>query len=375
MLFQGITKPYPSVHNKYSSMQKALVITAATTPEQWAARYRLDDIPIPTPAQGEILIKILAVGLNPADWKMPKYDVLIPKTYPAIIGQDIAGEVEKVGEGVEGFEKGDRVMCQAQNWSVGGAFQQWVAVASDFVSKIPDNVTYDEAATLPLAVSTAYSGLYSEPPNGAGLALPLEGESSNKYLGSPIVILGGASAVGQAVIQLAKLSGFSPIITTASTSNEDALKKIGATHVLDRDLSSEDVIAEVKKILGRGKVALEYVYDVVAAEATQKLAVALLENLSLGKGGHAAIASPNIAVSAPNDLIKVAKVFGAPAPYNDKLFQDLYSKRLYGWLKNGIIVPNRFEVLQGGLNGVVGGARRLEDGVSRLRLVAHPQET
>jgi len=90
-------------------MQRALVIQPATTPDQWAARYHLDEIPIPSPGKNEILVKIIAVGLNPADWKMPKYDVLIPKEYPAIIGQDVAGDVENVGEDVESFQKGDRV--------------------------------------------------------------------------------------------------------------------------------------------------------------------------------------------------------------------------------------------------------------------------
>jgi len=140
------------------------------------------------------------------------------------------------------------------------------------------------------------------------------------------------------VIQLAKLSGFSPIITTASLSNTDALKKIGATHVLGRDLSANDLISQVGKITDSMKTSLEYVYDVVAAEATQKLSVDLVQTLSHNKGGYIAVASPHILVSPPSDKIKIAKVFGAPAAYNDELFKYLYQNLLYGWLEKGVIV-------------------------------------
>ncbi len=63
---------------------------------------------VPTPAKGEVLIKIAAAGLNPLDWKIQKFGVMVEK-YPAVLGLDIAGEVEAVGEGVEGWVKGDKV--------------------------------------------------------------------------------------------------------------------------------------------------------------------------------------------------------------------------------------------------------------------------
>jgi len=85
-----------------SSTQKALVI------DKKQGKFQLADIPIPKPGYGEILVKVQAAALNPVDWKIRKYGVLIDE-YPAVVGSDIAGDVEDVGPGVTGFVKGDRV--------------------------------------------------------------------------------------------------------------------------------------------------------------------------------------------------------------------------------------------------------------------------
>jgi len=84
------------------STQKALVI------DKKEGSFQLTDIAIPKPGYGEILVKVQAAALNPVDWKIRKYGVLIDE-YPAVVGSDIAGDVEDVGLGVTGFVKGDRV--------------------------------------------------------------------------------------------------------------------------------------------------------------------------------------------------------------------------------------------------------------------------
>ena len=82
--------------------QKAFIIDAKL------GNYNLGTVPIPKPVSGEILIKIKTVALNPVDWMIQRYGVLVDK-YPAILGLDIAGDVEEIGEGVTEFQKGDRV--------------------------------------------------------------------------------------------------------------------------------------------------------------------------------------------------------------------------------------------------------------------------
>lgn len=86
------------------STQQAIIV-AAPGPEP---KFTLTELPIPTPAKGEVLIKILSTAVNPFDLYRPMRDVLI-SSYPAIMGGDIAGTIEAVGEGVTDFAKGDKV--------------------------------------------------------------------------------------------------------------------------------------------------------------------------------------------------------------------------------------------------------------------------
>ena len=83
------------------STQKALILDAKF------GNFTVDSIPVPNPGPGEILVKVKAVALNPADWKAHKG--LIPVNFPAILGADVSGDVEELGEGVTDFKKGDRV--------------------------------------------------------------------------------------------------------------------------------------------------------------------------------------------------------------------------------------------------------------------------
>ena len=71
--------------------------------------FAVDTIPVPKPGPGDILVKVRAVALTPADWKWKLYKDLIAVTFPAILGQDVSGVVEELGEGVTDFKKGDRV--------------------------------------------------------------------------------------------------------------------------------------------------------------------------------------------------------------------------------------------------------------------------
>ena len=84
------------------STQKAFIL------DEKLGNFKLGTVPVSKPGPGEILVKIKTVALNPADWKIQKYGILIEK-YPAILGYDISGDVEEIGEGVTEFQKGDRV--------------------------------------------------------------------------------------------------------------------------------------------------------------------------------------------------------------------------------------------------------------------------
>lgn len=190
------------------STQKALYLVEA----KGALAVRERDIP--TPGPGEILVEIHATALNPVDWKIQAFDFFI-KEYPAILGTDAAGIVKAVGEGVTNLAVGDKVyvfrcclpvvtkrlmifrLHQGYFNNRNATFQQYTIVPAEIAAKIPDNITFDQASTIPLTLATAAIALYSPKPAGFGLEFAWEESGRGKYAGQPILVIGGASSVGQ----------------------------------------------------------------------------------------------------------------------------------------------------------------------------------
>ncbi|KAG6840149.1 hypothetical protein C0991_008586, partial [Blastosporella zonata] len=246
--------------------QKALFLDNKLGP------FTLRERPVPKPGPGQLLVKIETTALNPVDWKIQKYGIFLQESdYPALVGTDIAGVVEEIGEGASGFAKGDRVHGAWANDLAG--YQQYTLTYAVTTAKIPSHISFDEAATLPVAITATVAGYYLSQPHGAGLTHPFDPSNQRKYAGKPLVILGGATSVGQFAIQFGKLSGFSPIFTTASTKHESFLKSLGATHVLDRNLSTPALDAEIRKITSS---PIEVVYDAVSLPDTQATGYSLL---------------------------------------------------------------------------------------------------
>ncbi|TFY59162.1 hypothetical protein EVJ58_g5957 [Rhodofomes roseus] len=286
------------------------------------APFVVRSVPTPKPGPGQLLIKVESAGLAPADWAIQAIGILVPK-YPIIIGMDVAGTVE-------------------------------------------------EAATIPLALATSAVALYHDG-NGAlggtcGLTPPWEASGRGKYKGQPTVVLGGASSVGQITIQLLKLSGFGPIITTASLRNAEFLKSIGATHVLDRNLSPDALHAEVRKITAD---PFTTIYDAAGSSETQNIGYDLL-----APGGTMASVQDDLV--APEKKVPEKKTFfmygDVNIPPNRKLGVSLYSK-LTELLEEGALKPVPVEVAPGGLEGIPLALERVHKGLSCLKLVVHPQET
>lgn len=160
------------------------------------------------------------------------------------------------------------------------------------IVQIPSSVSFDEASTLSTGISTAALALYGkDAERSALLPAPWLSEGRNKLVGKPLLLLGGASSVGQfgalkysferwrlssprgSVLQFAKLSGFSPIIATASLHNTEYLKSLGATHVLDRKLSTDAIRAAVAEITSQ---PIDVVYDSISLPDTQETGYSVL---------------------------------------------------------------------------------------------------
>ncbi|KAM5545169.1 hypothetical protein V8D89_001280 [Ganoderma adspersum] len=348
------------------STQKALIL-----PEK-NGEWRLTDVAIPSPGPTDILVKIAAAGLNPIDWKNKDYNV-IPTAFPFISGTDGSGIVEAVGAEVKTFAKGDRVLFQGNFEIDRGTFQQYAIIPADLAGKVPENITLDQAATVPLGLATVTTGIWVHTPGALSVSIPAPWEEGGetKNAGKPILILGGTSTVGQYAIQAARLNKFSPIITTASPRNAARLTALGATHVLDRALAPAELAAAISSAAGRAPV--ELVYDAISIPDTLALAYG-----ALARGGTLLTTLPPT-VSAETqaaDGKKVITVFGSfYLPGNRALAKELFG-RLEGFLRSGAFAANEVEVVPGGLAGIVEGLERLkQDKVSGKKLIVRPQET
>ncbi|OSC97731.1 GroES-like protein [Trametes coccinea BRFM310] len=326
--------------------------------------------PVPKPGPGELLVKNEATGLNPVDWKIQAFGLFIEK-YPAILGMDAAGVVEAVGDGVTRFKAGDQVIYEGVPTEDNdhATFQQYSLVSADLAAKLPDALTFEQGATIPLGLTTAVVGLYSQ--NGGPMLTPPWAEGGKgQYSDTPIVVIGGASAVGAFTIQFAKLSGFSPIIATASLKNAALLKGFGATHVLDRNLPAASLREEIVKIAG-GPVAT--VYDAISLPETQNPAFDLL-----APGGKLlTVLPPAVEEDKAKDAQgrTIVHVHGPIQLPQNVEFGKLLFKKLTGLLETGDIKPLRLEVIPGGLEAIATGLEKIKNGqVSGTKLVVRPHE-
>jgi len=195
----------------------------------------VESAPYTQPGANEIVIENHAVAINPIDWMKVEVGNMLFSWIkcPFVLGSDVAGDVMQIGSAVTGHKVGDRVLGHANgidqkhNKSSEGAFQTYTIVESQMASSIPDALSYESAAVIPLGVSTAACGLFQE--DQLALQYPT---THPKSTGKTLLVWGGATSVGCNAIQLAVAAGYE-VITTASPKNFDYVKKLGASHAFD----------------------------------------------------------------------------------------------------------------------------------------------
>ncbi|ESK92866.1 GroES-like protein [Moniliophthora roreri MCA 2997] len=333
--------------------------------EKKQGSYVVSTREIEKPQPGELVVKIQAAALNPADWKIQAYDIFV-KEYPAILGTDIAGDVEAVGEGVEGFAKGDRVFFQGFFSNEFAGFQQYTRVPAEIAAKIPTKYSHSQAASLPLGFATAAIGLFSEIPKGLGLNPTFDKNVQHK--GQAALVIGGSSSVGQYALQVLKFAGFSTIVAYASGHHTNLLKTLGATHVVDRKaVPIADLPAAAQKVTN---APFPIVYDAISEPDTQIAAYA-----ALADNGKLLLTLP----SSLKDTVeskKVVAVYGNVHPESNRAFGKIIYKHFTSWLEDGTFVPNNVEELPNGLAGIPDGLERMKNNqVSGVKLIGKPQET
>lgn len=293
---------------------KAVIIDEFGGPEM----LKIGEWPNPKPGKKDLLVKIVATALNRADTLQRKGLYPPPLGESPILGLEMAGEVVEIGREVSQWKVGDRV-CGLLG---GGGYAQYACISEDMAMPIPDNLTYEQAAAIPEVFLTAFQALIW---------------LGQLQAGETILIHAGASGVGTAAIQLAKVIGTKIIVTASKTKHELCLQ-LGAEKAID--YRSED-FQEVIEAYTKGE-GINMVLDFLAASYFQKnLNVLGLDGrlVILALMGGTKLEQANIGVI----LRKRLKIIGSTLrsrslDYKIRLTKDLQS---FAWthFESGVLHP------------------------------------
>ncbi|KAH7134401.1 chaperonin 10-like protein [Dactylonectria macrodidyma] len=319
--------------------------------------FVLATVPKPTPEPSDVCIRIKAVALNPLDWKMLSRGEMI-QDWPATLGLDASGVVERVGESVTAFQPGDEVFALCGIGGKTAGFQEVVTVPEHFVAKKPQAFSFEDVAGLPICYLTAAAAILY------GLRVPIPhisatapGEDAPTLRN--ILVLGGSSAVGGAAIQMLRSAlPDATILTTASPQHGTRLKWLGASKVIDRDSSiAHGVTAAVSE-------GVDAIVDCVTAVASDAAIFGAFR--SDGPRMYSQVFTGQM-VTVPDNVESAVvfgrQVFGAPG--------GLHAMQALGKAleENKYKLPVPTAIIGKGWDAVGTGLQRFEKGVSGQKLV------
>ncbi|RNI21864.1 NADP-dependent oxidoreductase [Rufibacter latericius] len=232
---------------------KAAYYEAFGGPDQ----VKIGELEIPALQEGEVLVRVKAAGVNPVDnavlagWLSSK----LPMQYPAIPGWDVAGVVEDRGFSSRRFNVGDEVYAYARRPTVQhGTFAEYLVIPESYLAHKPKNLSFEEAAGIPLVGLTAYQSMF---------------DVGQLQAGQTVLILGASGGIGNLGIQLAKWKG-ATVIGVASQKNHTFMKELGADHTLD--YNGTHVGEAVKELFPDG---VDLIFDAASGETLQQSLIAL----------------------------------------------------------------------------------------------------
>ena len=332
------------------------------------AQLEVTKAPLPECGDDDLIIQSYYVAINPVDWKIQASGGFGLK-YPTILGEDVAGEVLEVGSNLKKkYKIGNRIMANA--WALRGgptygAFQLYPAVRQQTACLLPDDVSLEDAAVLPLSISTAAAGLYLE--DALKLPFPSLDKTISPFTSKSKTVLlwGGSSSVGSSVIQLATASGYH-VVATASPSNYEYCKLLGATLVLD--YHNPDIVPILVSLLKDTKLA--GAFDAIGSETTVRQCASVLH--VLGGGTIASV------VSSSQDFkdVRVSRISSEEiVSVNPKVAKKIWGEYVPAALKAGKFVSAPKPLLVGsGLESIQKGFNRQREGVSARKVVVSLSE-
>jgi NADPH:quinone reductase len=196
--------------------------------DRYNGPFELSEVPRPKPSAGQVLVRIAASGLNPLDTKIRSGSAAHAKhPVPLVLGIDLAGVVEEIGQGVTTFKVSDEVYGMTGGvGGIQGSLAQYAAVDADLLALKPSNLTMREAAALPLAFITSYSGIV---------------DRAHLKAGQTVLVQGGAGGVGHVSVQLARALG-GTVWATASERDQAVVSRLGATPIDYRTQTVEQYV-------------------------------------------------------------------------------------------------------------------------------------
>ncbi len=240
--------------------------------EEFGTPLRVTDLETPVAGPGQVLVRIDASAVNPLDLKIQAGQAAHARTVlPAVLGLDLAGQVETVGPGVTAFQPGDRVYGLTGGvGALQGSLAEYAAVDAQLLAHSPAALEQREAAALPLVVITAWEGLV---------------DRARVRKGQRVLIHGGAGGIGSVAVQLAVAQG-AEVFATGSANSRRTIESLGATPIDYTSTSVEDYVAE-----HTGGEGFDIVFDTVGG-ATLDASFAAVRDYTghvvsaLGWGAH-----------------------------------------------------------------------------------------
>ena len=258
---------------------------------------KLEEVPVPEPKENEILVHVIASGVNPADPLIlnGKFAKEFGTHLPLIFGYDIAGVVVKAGAKVTRLKVGDPVYAYLL-W--GGGWAEYCISAEQESAIKPNSISFTDASAVPLAALTAWQALI---------------DIGKIQSGQTVLIHGGSGGVGSFAVQIAKARG-ARVIATASTANQDLLKQLGADVTINYTKQKfEDVVHDVDLVLDPvGRDTLARSYGVVKRGGIVVTIVSRCDEAELKKhgiGGASLSSHPNaVELAEITKLIQAGKI-------------------------------------------------------------------
>ena len=217
----------------------------AITVDHWMepAELRVSEIPEPEAGPGALQVEVRAAGCNFFDILIVQGKYQVKPAFPFTPGGEIAGEVREVGEGVEGFAVGDRVLARTQT----GGFAEIAVVPAGAAHPLPAGMSFEEGAAIPIIYPTSYAALIFR---------------ANLQAGETLLVHAAAGGVGSAALQIGKALGARVIATVGGAEKAEIARGLGADEVID--YRADDFVARVNEITGGS--GADVIYDPVGGD-------------------------------------------------------------------------------------------------------------